>query len=260
MECDQMQELISAYSDGELDASQRGEAERHLATCADCTRALESLSALKTALGNETLLFNVPGALHKRIDALVNKAADPAAGVKPKPSRPILQLKWIAITMAAGLALAAGIAGYFAMWPTERQRIAADAVQDHRRSLLANHLVDIASSDPPTVLHWFGSQLSFAPMAPNQVPTGYVLVGGRVDILDSRRVAVLVYRNGSQISNIFQWPSSGEISPGSVNTIQGLGVASWNIAGMNFYAVSDGGASLAAAISNTFMADGCSTR
>lgn len=33
MECDQMRELISAYADGELEAKECAEAERHLGDC-----------------------------------------------------------------------------------------------------------------------------------------------------------------------------------------------------------------------------------
>ena len=112
MECNQMRELISAYADGELDAQQRAQAERHLGDCTECSRALEDISAMKTAMRNDVLLFNVPGALRKKIESMVAKAADPPAHAKPKTSRPILQLKHVLVATAAGLALAAGITGY----------------------------------------------------------------------------------------------------------------------------------------------------
>jgi len=259
MECNQMRELISAYADGELDADQRGEAERHLGNCPECSRALQNVSALKTAMRADALLYNVPGALGKKIDTMVRKAADPTAGLKGKPSRPLLQLKHILIATAAAVILAAGITGY-RMWPSTRQRIEAAAVQDHKQSLAANHLVDVSSSDPQTVLHWLSKRLSFSPIAPNQLPAGYTLAGGRVDTLNGRQVAVLVYRNGSQISSLFQWPSSDAISPGTADAIQGLGAAAWNAGGMNFCVVSDEGAAEAGVISNMFISQGCGPR
>src|SRR5580658_1848203 len=107
MECDQMRELISAYADGELEAKERAEAERHLGDCAECSRSLKTISALKVAMRNDVLLFNVPGALKKKIETMVAKAGDPPAGVRAKPSRAIFQLKHVLIATAAGLALAA---------------------------------------------------------------------------------------------------------------------------------------------------------
>ena len=88
MECNQLRELITAYADGELDPQQRVEAERHLGQCPQCSQALKNISTLKTALRADALLFNVPGALRKKLETIVNKAADPPADTKPKPSRP----------------------------------------------------------------------------------------------------------------------------------------------------------------------------
>ena len=151
MECSQILQLISAYADGELDAQQRTEAERHLSDCPGCSQSLKTISALKAAMRNDVLLFNVPGALKKKIETMVAKAADPPAGAKAKPSRPILQLKHVLIATAACLAVAAGITGYL-LWPSARQRIEAQAVQDFKQSQSGNPVVEVASSDSPTVL------------------------------------------------------------------------------------------------------------
>jgi anti-sigma factor RsiW len=259
MECNQMREMISAYVDGELDAAQRKEAERHLVNCAGCSQVFQSISALTTAMRDDTLLYNVPGALRKKIESLVNKAADPSGHAKPRPSRFVHPIRYIAISAAAALAVAAGITTYF-VWPTAQQRIEKEAVQDHQRSLTANHLIDFASSDPQAVVHWLASKLSFTPLAPNSLPAGYTLVGGRVDALAGQRVAVLVYRSGSQTSNVFQYPLSGAAAGASTHSINGLGVSSWQGGGMNFDVVSDGGPAQAQQISGLFISQGCGER
>ena len=256
MECNQVRELISAYADGELDAKQRGEAERHVNACPECSRALQNISALKTAMRADALLFNVPGALRKKIETIVSKAADPSGAAKGKASRPMPRLAHVLIAAAAGLALAVGITGYL-MWPSALQRVEADAVRDQRQAISANHLVEIASSDPQTVLRWLGARLNFSPVAPNQLAMGYTLAGGRIDTLAGRPVAVLVYRNGPQTSNLFQWPAGASIGSGGPDTIQGLGVAAWNSGGMNFVVVADAGAAAARDISNTLISQGC---
>jgi anti-sigma factor RsiW len=259
MECNQMRELITAYSDGELDAQQRAEAERHLGDCAECSQSLKTISALKAAMRDDVLLFNVPGTLRKKIETMVAKAADPAADLKAKPSRPILQLKHVLMATAAGLALAAGITGYL-MWPSERQKVEAQAVQDYKQSLSGNPVVQVVSSDPPTVLRWLSTRLSFSPVTPNQLPMGYALAGGRVDKIEGRNVAVLVYRKGSGTSNLFQWPSGSAVGSGSADNIQGLGATAWSAAGMNFCIVSDGGAPAVNEMSSLVISEGCGPR
>jgi anti-sigma factor RsiW len=259
MECNQMRELISAYADGELDAKERAEAERHLGGCAECSRSLETISALKAAMRDDVLLFNVPGALKKKIETMVAKAADPPTGAKGKPSRPILQLKHVIFATAACLALAAGITGYL-MWPSARQKIEAQAVGDFKQSMSGNPVVGIVSSDPPTVLRWLGTRLSFSPVTPNRLPVGYALAGGRVDSIEGRNVAVLVYRNGSGTSDLFQWPSGSAVGPGTADAIQGLGAMAWNAAGMNFCVVSDEGVAAVNEMSSMVISQGCGLR
>jgi len=259
MECDQMKELISAYADGELDAKERADAERHLGDCAECSQSLKTITALKAAMRNDVLLFNVPGALKKKIETMVAKAADPPAGAKGKPSGRILHLKHVLVATAAGLALAAGITGYM-LWPSARQRIEAQAVGDFKQSLSGNPVVEIASSDPPTVLRWLSMRLSFSPVAPNRLPVGYALAGGRVDTIEGRKVAVLVYRKGSGTSDLFQWPSGDGVGPGTADAIQGLGASAWSAAGMNFCVVSDGGVTEVNEMSSLVISDGCGPR
>ena len=132
MECNQMRELISAYADGELDAQA---ARRGRATSGKLPGMFPRPGKhfdIESAMRADALLYNVPGALGKKIDTMVRKAADPTAGLKGKPSRPLLQLKHVLMATAAAAILAAGITGYW-MWPSARQRIEADAVQDHKQ-------------------------------------------------------------------------------------------------------------------------------
>lgn len=260
MQCDQMRELISAYADGELDAGQRREADRHLGDCSSCAQALQAITALKAAMRDQGLLYNVPGALRKKIETIVSKAADPAAHAKPKISRSILRMKYVVMASAAAVILAAGTTAVLHFWPSEQARIENEAIQDRQRSLVANHLVDMTSSDPQAALHWLSTQVNFTPVAPGRLPAGYALVGARVDMLDGRRAAVLVYRKGSMTSNLFQYPVAGAPIAGPSHESQGLGVDSWQGGGIGFVIVSDGGPDQASQISNMLISQGCGER
>jgi anti-sigma factor RsiW len=256
MECNQMRELISAYADNELDAQQRAEAERHLGDCGECAQSLKNIQTLKTAMRNDVLLFNVPIALRKKIDSMVAKAVDPPTGQQPRAPRRVFHIKHFIIATAAAVAVAASITAYV-VWPTARQRIETQAVREYNQSLPGESSVGFPSTDPKTVSHWLSTQLNFAPVMANQLPASYTLAGGRIDMLDGRKVAVLVYRSGLQTSNLFQWPSTNSLGPASVDTIAGRGVTAWNAGGMTFAIVSDAGTGAIQQISAQIMAQGC---
>ena len=74
-----MQELITAYADGELQGADRQATEKHLADCALCAGVLASVTAMKSVMKADALMFNAPGSLLKRIDTLIEKTIDPAA-------------------------------------------------------------------------------------------------------------------------------------------------------------------------------------
>lgn len=259
MDCKQAIEIISAYADGELDSNQRADAERHIGQCAQCGQALEGIQALKNAMRVDALKFNAPGPLLKRVGSLLDKAVDPP-GTKPPPrQRWMTRPKWIAF--AAGvLGIAALVTIYLTLWPSSRQRIEAEAVARYQQTVQANNVVEIASSDPKTVINWFAGKLNFTPLPPNQPPVGFTLVGGRVDNLGGQAVAALVYRNGSHLSQIFEWPASGTPSQGSPRSVGGLSVASWNGSDWAFCAVSDDAATPVAGFSNLFTEPGCGPR
>ncbi len=256
MECKEAMDLISAYSDGELDAAQRAQAERHINDCPHCNQALQSIAALKAAMLTDGLKFNAPGALLKRVNSLLDKAVDPPA---TKPAARILRPKWIAF--AAGLTgVAAILAITFMLWPTQRQRVENDAVARYQQSPQTAPVVDVASSDPKTVFAWFTGKLNFAPFPPTTPPPGYTLAGARVDHFAGVQVATLIYRNGSHLSQVSEWPAPGTGTEKSSRSAGGLNISSWNNSGWGFVVVSDDSGPPLQQLPNLFVAPGCGPR
>ncbi|HLV80569.1 MAG TPA: hypothetical protein VKT32_09820 [Chthonomonadaceae bacterium] len=108
------------------------------------------------------------------------------------------------------------------------------------RSLLAAQPVDILSSNHHQVKPWFNGKLDFAPPVTDQADAGFPLLGGRLDYLDGRRVAALVYQHGRHVINLFVWPSpkSPDRAP-QTTTAQGYHLISGTRAGMDYWIISD---------------------
>lgn len=241
MNCKDAQNLMHAYADQELELLTSLEMDEHLQSCSVCAQILDNNLALRSALKVEAL-YHKPGiALQNRIHTALRKADQ----AEPKP-RTALPLTWLKGTwLNAGAALAFVVVLTWSVVPLLATRSAEDMmaqeiVANHVRSLLASHLTDVGSSDQHTVKPWFSGKLDFSPPVANFAPQGFPLVGGRLDYLENKTVAALVYQRRQHYINLFVWPTDAEtaITP-KVLSRQGYQMAHWTQSGMHFWAVSE---------------------
>ncbi len=239
MDCPGTRQLLHAYVDGELDLVHQMEIEAHLKSCPVCAAVCEEHRALQSALRGGSLRYQVPTQLEARVRATVGAARTRTPREMPRRVAPGSPLRWLAAAAAIALTVFLG----WKVLPSGRSRddqLARDVVAGHVRSLLASHLLDVPSTDQHTVKPWFAGKLDFSPPVGDFKERGFELVGGRLDYLDGRAVAALVYRRRQHTINLFVWPVPGGAERSEVAlSQQGYNLVHWTQAGMDFWAVSD---------------------
>lgn len=232
MNCRDALDLVHAYIDGELDLVKSLEIEQHLATCPACKVQYDQVRELGSGIRAHAVYHAVPPALRARVAAAL-----------PRESGSARRPAWSWWGMAAALALCTLLGLGFGLTLLQSgadERLAREVVAAHVRSLMADHLMDIASSNEHTVKPWIDGKLDFSPPVEDLSAQGYPLAGGRLDYLDGRGVMALVYRRHAHVINLFVWPQAPRADSGvHFDSVRGYNVAHFARAGMVFWAVSD---------------------
>src|SRR4051794_5828178 len=208
MDHKEMQDLLPAYLDKELDISATIALERHLGDCPDCQREYAQQSAMSARVKKEARYFNAPAHLAERVDAALPQD-------RPRFSRSrYWNFSWLnACAAMVTLAVAAWSFNLYLGIPSASERMAEEVIASHVRSLQVDHLSDIASSDQHTVKPWFNGKLDFSPPVVDLAPQGFPLVGGRLDYLNGHVVAALIYRHNQHPINLYISPSTDKDAP-----------------------------------------------
>jgi len=231
MTCDEAEVLIHALIDGELDAGHAREVEAHLAGCAECSAKLRSFRAMRQAMSATKLDYPALASLRASLGRVL-PGAD--AG---KPTRRAL-LKGFAAGGAISAIAASGIF-LIVMRAGDNRRVLGEIVSAHLRSLQAEHLTDVQSGDQHTVKPWFNGRLDVAPPVVDLTMQGFTLLGGRLDYINGRAAAAIVYRRRVHIINLFVTQGAGPDRAATMETVQGFNMWLWSEQGLNFWAVSD---------------------
>jgi anti-sigma factor RsiW len=129
--------------------------------------------------------------------------------------------------------------------------VAQEIVSSHVRALLSDRAIDVVSSDKHTVKPWFNGKIDYAPPVIDPAGPGFALVGGRLDYIDHRPVAVVVYRYLKHPIDVYVFPehkagqnADGRNEPLVTQSDDGYALARWNRDGMTFWAVTDASGSV----------------
>jgi anti-sigma factor RsiW len=236
MTCEKTHILLHALVDGELDAGHASVVEGHLAICGYCAAQLRDYRGIHAAMSVPETRYRAPASLRRRIESALPTTALPVRRASA-PSR-WGSLRGFAMGSMVSTALAACLVP-FVVHMEENQRAVGDAVSAHLRSLQGNHLIDVQSTDQHTVKPWFNGRLDVAPPVIDLTAQGFTLIGGRLDYIDGRPVAAIVYKRRVHVINLFVSQTVGSASGATMETLQGFAVWSWSWSDLNFRAVSD---------------------
>jgi anti-sigma factor RsiW len=227
--------LLHGLVDGELDAANALTAEAHLKACEGCSAELQRLQALQAQLRTPGVAYAAPEGLRGRIDAALAAGTGPATASRPPRRR---AAPWLAGGTIG--ALAAGLAIMAATPQMLQGGLDRQLVASHVRSLLADHLTDVATSNQHVVRPWFNGKVDVAPPVPELADQGFPLVGGRLDYIDGRVTPAIVYKRRLHTVNLFVWPAEGQgLAPGRTARRDGYSLVEWTAGGLRFAAVSD---------------------
>ena len=228
---------MNAYCDGELDPASAIDFERRLATDGSLKARYDRLLSLRRAV-RSLPQFEMPRGLQARINSALD-AERPGEAGRPVQAGRLTRRSWSFQALAAA-ALFGAVISSSVMLTIERygqhEDIARQVVAGHIRGQLASQPFDIASSDRHTVKPWFTSRLPVSPQVPDLAAQGFVLVGGRVDVIGHDPVATIVYKHAAHTVSLTTLPTGQSVSD---QAVAGYNVRSWSDAQFSYVAVSD---------------------
>jgi len=220
---------LDAYVDNELNLPESAEIGEHVEGCPTCHLRLAELESLGR-LVRSLPYYTAPTRLRAAVAAM--------------PTQRRLAPRTLALAAAAVVAVSLGAA--LAIQAVRSQRVvgatalvAESVVNNHVRALMGDHLLDVPSSDQHTVKPWFLGKLDFSPPVTDLGAVGFPLVGGRLEYVEGRPVAAVIYKRRQHTIDLFVWPASDTGATIDARSIRGFHVRHWIRHGMSFWAVTD---------------------
>jgi anti-sigma factor RsiW len=232
MMCSESETLLHGLLDGELDTARVRTLHAHLDACACCATQLRLYRRMRQRLAAARLDFAAPTPLRQRLEEIL-----------PPPQPRSISRRAMLKGFVMGSAFSAAMAATLVVAVVGRdpdRRIFGDIVTAHVRSLQGDHLTDVRANDQQAVRPWFNGKVDVAPPVVDLAAQGFTLIGGRLDYVDGKAVASIVYRHRAHVINLFvMHATAAEPRGAEAATMQGFNLRCWGKQGMEFFAVSD---------------------
>jgi anti-sigma factor RsiW len=219
--------LLGGLIDNELDAANVAMVEAHVARCEACREELDRLQALSNLVRGDGVRHKVPETLTRRIAGMPE--------LSPRAANDNRLVRWLGPGFVG--ALAASLAMVTLLPPGSQSVVDQELVSSHVRSLQPGHLTDVQTTNQHIVKPWFNGRIDFSPPVPELAEAGFPLAGGRLDSINGKTVAAIVYHRRLHTVNLFVWPAKDASERSFVK--DGFAVREWSDGGLRFAAVSD---------------------
>ena len=234
MTCREVGPLLHARLDNELDMAGSARIDLHLSECPACAAQYAALQSLHEEIAAADLAY-APGAVLER------KLAAGFLEEKKSPFR-FWSRSWLNASIMAAAAI--GVVILIVSIPMlrnsrETAALGAEILDNHLRALQAVHQVDVPSSDRHTVKPWFQGKTNFSPPVPDLSKDGFILIGGRLEVIHQQPAAAIVYRRRQHVINLYVSPSTGADSNTELREIGGYHLLHWRQNNLSYWAVSD---------------------
>jgi anti-sigma factor RsiW len=149
-------------------------------------------------------------------------------------------LGWAGALVVAIAAAAAGVTLALHR-PAGVGPIADELVSSHVRALISDRDIDVISTDQHTVKPWFNGKIDYSPPVEDLAGSGFPLVGGRLDYVGHRRVAVLIYRYKKHPLDVYVFPETSDSAGRAPAALvrDGYSLSRWQDDGMTYWAITD---------------------
>jgi anti-sigma factor RsiW len=248
MDCNEARRWIDASIDGELAAPRERELQQHVSECPACAALLRTGQARHAALATLPRLRARPELSDRIRAAIAAESNHDAVEVRNEPAVPTRKgpftfawhaFAWQTSALAAAVALACFVGFRWGASSRANDTLVDEVIADHIRSLQADHLTDVTSTDRHTVKPWFAGKLDFSAPVVDLASQGYPLIGGRLDRLDGHTVAALIYHRRQHTINVFVWKTDRDRIGALHSERDGYAIVGWSDATFNFVAVSE---------------------
>jgi anti-sigma factor RsiW len=228
MNCEEAGRFLDPYLDSELELNPRLELEQHLSVCPSCWCLAQEQREFRFFFRASARTYKAPSRLRTKVLVSVRRE-------KAKQTFAFLRQPWVYAAAAFVLCLSLALNILF---PDVGKEVSRQAVLRHSHSISADHLVDVASANPQVIKSWLTAKLDFSPPVVGFRAPAYSLLGGRVDVIQNRSVATVVYKNGKDVVTLFCWPPKKEQLPQGDHFIEGYRVCTWSNAECNYILIS----------------------